>query len=176
LINTLQEAAARINAAYVKKVMLEISIIKLCKPSMQEGDGAMAKRVSDLEKQNENLEERIATALAEMPQNVALAGTGNAVVATNSTAENGLVGEKGEKLTSEELTQLVTKNIEGKYPPAKVHELKLIAVMHRQICRELPKPASTFFARAVVKPTSVEGRLDLEMEDTSENKSTIGFF
>jgi DNA polymerase-3 subunit gamma/tau len=176
LINTLQEAAARINAAYVKKVMLEISIIKLCKPSMQEGDGAMAKRVSDLEKQNENLEERIATALAEMPQNLVSAGTRNAGTAIASSAETGLVGENGEKLSQEQISELVTKNIEGKYPPAKVHELKLIAVMHRQICRELPKPASTYFSKAILKETSVEGRLDLVLEDTNENKGPIGYF
>jgi DNA polymerase-3 subunit gamma/tau len=176
LINTLQEAAARINAAYIKKVMLEISIIKLCKPSMQEGDGAIAKRVSDLEKQNENLEGRIAKALEEMPQNAVAAGTGNAGAAVASAAGTGLAGENGEKPAPEELTQLVTKNIEGKYPPAKVHELKLIAVMYKQICRELPKPASIYFSKAVLKETSVEGRLDLVLEDTNENKGPIGYF
>jgi DNA polymerase-3 subunit gamma/tau len=174
-INTLQEALTRINAAYVKKVMLEISIIKLCKPSMQEGYGAMEKRIADLEKQNENLEGRIANAMANIPAgvpaNAVAAVTANAGAAGNETQQ-----ASGETLSPAELTAVVTENIQGKYPPAKVHELKLIAAMHRYICEHLMKPSSIYFSKAVLKATSEEGRLDLELEETRENKGAISYF
>jgi DNA polymerase-3 subunit gamma/tau len=174
-INTLQEALTRINAAYVKKVMLEISIIKLCKPSMQEGYGAMEKRIADLEKQNENLEVRIANAMANIPPGVP-ANAVAAVPANTGSAGNETHPASGENLSPAELTAVVTENIQSKYPPAKVHELKLIAAMHRYICEHLMKPSSIYFSKAVLKATSEEGRLDLELEETRENKGAISYF
>jgi DNA polymerase-3 subunit gamma/tau len=197
-INTLQEAATRINAAYVKRVMLEISVIKLCKPSMQKGTGAMERRISDLEKQNENLEGRIAGALANMPEianapgNMQTVGTqttgsvsgtqtgvdavAEGAVTHGAVNQSGYTDASGRTYSPSELTAVVTENIQGKYPPAKVHELKLIAAMHRYICEHLMKPSAVYFSKAVLKPTSEEGRLDLELEDTRENRGAISYF
>jgi DNA polymerase-3 subunit gamma/tau len=181
-INTLQEVAARINAAYIKKVMLEISIIKLCKPSMQEGQGVMEKRIADLEKQNENLENRVLANIKSGAYADISGATVSANEAQNVSANGGTeipdayTDASGKKLSSAELSEAVTKNIQGKYPPAKVHELKLIAAMHRYICENLMKPGSAYFRKAVLKPTSEESRLDLELEDTRENKGAISYF
>lgn len=195
-INSMQDAAVKINTAYVKKVMLEIAIIKLCKPQMQQGSGAIEKRLRDLESQSEHLEEKIAGTIANMPQLV-----------TNISSESSLATDVSQQMTGvsqhipgalqqipgmvqqgndmivngagmnpEQITAKVMQNIQSKYPAAKVHELKLICAMHVYIAEHLLPPAAVYFRKASLMPSSEETRLELVLEDTRENKAAINYF
>lgn len=54
-INILQEAASKINRATTKRIVLEVAVIKMCKPQMQQGYAAMEKRIEELEKRLEDI-------------------------------------------------------------------------------------------------------------------------
>lgn len=158
-INSMQEAAVRIGTAYVKKVMLEVAIIKLCKPSMQHGIGAMEKRLSDIEKQNEDIDKRIEQSL----QNISV------LPANDGQAE-------AVKSAQPDISNQVAENIASKYPAAKVNELKQIAAMYTYICDNLVMPSKKFLKQGMLQPTSEESRLDIVFVDSHENKTAIEFF
>lgn len=152
-INSMQEAATKINAAYVKKVMLELAIIKLCKPQMQQGYGAIEKRLANLESQGDNLEEKIASTLSNMPV------SGYAV----GSSEDGTSPEK--KISDRELQERVTKNIEDNFPPARVSEMRLVAATKNALENHIPRMFQAMWKASILRETSVHGRMDLEIPE-----------
>ena len=195
-INSMQDAAVKINTAYVKKVMLEIAIIKLCKPQMQQGSGAIEKRLRDLESQSEHLEEKIAGTIANMPQLVTNISSESSLATDVSQQMTGVSQQipgalqqisgmaqqgndvivNGAGMNPAQITAKVMHNIQSKYPAAKVHELKLICAMHGYIAEHLLPPAVVYFRKASLMPSSEETRLELVLEDTRENKAAINYF
>lgn len=62
-INILQEAAAKLPFSTTKRIVLEVAIIKMCKPEMQKADiSALEKRMHDLERELEEARNMLANA------------------------------------------------------------------------------------------------------------------
>lgn len=122
-INILQEAAAKLPFSTTKRIVLEVAIIKMCKPEMQKADiSALEKRMHDLERELEEARNMLANAgnlqlaAANQVSNNSSSTTGENTQNTNSVADNtsGTVALAGPELMAQLEGMLDAKIAEAK--------------------------------------------------------------
>lgn len=167
-IHILQEASNKINYVNTKRIVLEVAIIKMCKPQMQQGVDALERRMEELENALENIAANPPEERVVYVTNQGADSTGN----VNQVREDNAPKEED----ASAISQVVTENYTSKYPEAKVHELKVIAQLFYYIKSRQIRPMQKFLENAVLLPAETDGVLELVFVDNAKNKLAIQYF
>ena len=160
-INILQEAANKIVYASTKRIVLEVAIIKMCKPQMRSDNGALIERIEQLEKQLEN-------------------GAGAKVVYVNSdevphnassTSDSDELSDEAKKKASDE----VLKNLKEKYEEADYLDILNIVRAWNYIKQKIMRVSRSFLDKASVIPGEEPGSLDIVV-DKNTDQYVMAFF
>ena len=177
-INILQEAASKINRATTKRIVLEVAVIKMCKPQMQQGYAAMEKRIEELEKRLEDIgtgnivyvgAENVNTenANAEII-NAPQIKTTDASAAQNVDTENQADGSG--------LEQKIADNFKNKYKEADYEEIKRIVSAWYQLRQTVMKMERSYLDKAKVIPGETPSTIELTFVENDENFMAIKYF
>ena len=160
-INILQEASAKISYATAKRIILEVAIIKMCKPQMQQGVDALEKRIEELE---QKLEEATNNQKVVYVQSDSSVGTSNPV---RDTSE-----ETGE----EDLSDVIINNHKEKYKDADFEEIVSIVNSWNYIKENTIKITRNFMDKVSVKASESPSTIDIVIISNKENQSAISYF
>lgn len=188
-INILQEAASKINRATTKRIVLEVAVIKMCKPQMQQGYAAMEKRLEELEKRLENIGAgNIVYVNAEQvnpeyvnTQNIDIQKvsteklntsqpdiTNGSAVQMNLNAENQTDGSG--------LEQKIANNFKNKYKEADYEEIKRIVSAWQDLRQTVMKMERAYLDKAKVVPGETPSTIELTFVENDENFMAIKYF
>lgn len=159
-INILQEAANKIAYTNTKRVVLEVAIIKMCKPQMQNDYSAVEQRVKELEDTIESLEEKLAS--------------GNFVVrGSASPSSSGDLGNEDERLSSDD----IKNNLVEKYGEASLQDIEALANGWVEVKKMLPNPTMRALGKATATPGLNSNTLVINiMQDERNHSITNDFF
>lgn len=164
-IYVLQDAAAKIAYTTSKRVMLELAIIKLCKPEMRYDIEGMNERIALLEQQLEETKEMLKEQQA------------HPVVVSVANAEGGAtVPVMPVMATPQESSDHIKQNLRDKYPQAEYDELLLIAKAWKDIAKREMKLVRRYYEIASLTPGNEAGTLELGIADIPENDLAISYF
>lgn len=183
-INILQEAASKINRATTKRIVLEVAVIKMCKPQMQQGYAAMEKRIEELEKRLEEI--GTGNIVYVSAENV---GTGN-VSAENINTENVNASQRSTTNTpaaqmnadtenqagGSGLEQKIADNFQNKYKEADYEEIKRIVSAWYQLRQTVMKMERSYLDKAKVIPGETPSTIELTFVENDENFMAIKYF
>lgn len=167
-IYVLQDAAAKIVYTTSKRVMLELAIIKLCKPEMRYDIEGMNRRIELLEQQLSETKE-----LLKEQQNRLV------VMSTVATAEGTSVSEvlqSSEGNTKAASSEQIRQNLRDRYPQAEYEDLMLIAKAWKNIGKRGPRLVQHYYRQASLVAGREPGTLELIIPDTRENDLAISYF
>ena len=160
-INILQEASAKISYATAKRIILEVAIIKMCKPQMQQGVDALEKRIEELE---QKLEEATNNQKVVYVQSDSSVGTSNPV--------RDISEETGE----EDLSDVIINNHKEKYKDADFEEIVSIVNSWNYIKENTIKITRNFMDKVSVKASESPSTIDIVIISNKENQSAISYF
>lgn len=164
-IYVLQDAAAKITYTTSKRVMLELAIIKLCKPEMRYDIEGMNERIALLEQQLEETKELLKEQQAH-PVIVTAANPGSGAAAPMVPV----------MATPQESSDHIKQNLRDKYPQAEYDELLLIAKAWKDIAKREMKLVRRYYQIASLTPGNEAGTLELGIADIQENDLAISYF
>lgn len=145
-IRVFSELSGQLKYASQKRVLLEIALIKLCKPEMETDLASLVERVKNMEQQ---LEQKLAAVQAAAIQAVA-AGTG--------TVQAG-AGMSGASMSSDRAATMTQEEYERAVPA----DLKVVAQNWSKIVSGLSSPLKTFVRSA--RPSAEGSALLLAFEE-----------
>lgn len=161
-INILQDAGNKINQAATKRIALEVAVIKMCKPEMQQGTAALEERIKKLEEQLEKGELR-----GNVKENV---------VYVDSRKKSGDEEEMISEDTSQRLEGAVRENYRAAYPPAQYDEIMDVVSGWNHI-KEVSIPLTRYFLdRVSVRAGKSESTIELIIINKKENQSVKDYF
>lgn len=164
-IYVLQDAAAKIAYTTSKRVMLELAIIKLCKPEMRYDIEGMNERIALLEQQLEETKELLKEQQA------------HPVIVTAANAGGGAAAPMVPVMaTPQESSDHIKQNLRDKYPQAEYDELLLIAKAWKDIAKREMKLVRRYYQIASLTPGNEAGTLELGIADIQENDLAISYF
>lgn len=183
-INILQEAASKINRATTKRIVLEVAVIKMCKPQMQQGYAAMEKRIEELEKRLEEI--GTGNIVYVSAENV---GTGN-VSTENVNTENVNAPQRSttnmpaaqmnadteNQAGGSGLEQKIADNFKNKYKEADYEEIKRIVSAWYQLRQTVMKMERSYLDKAKVIPGETPSTIELTFVENDENFMAIKYF
>ncbi len=162
-IYVLQEASAKITYTSSKRVMLELAIIKLCKPEMRYDVEGMNQRIELLEKQLAETKELLKEQQAHPVVMTVTQPTDGAVVQQPAVP----VGDSSEH---------IKQNLRDKYPQAEYEDLLLIAKAWKTIGKRGPRLVQHYYRQASLVAGRESGTLELVVADTPDNDLAISYF
>lgn len=162
-IYVLQDASAKIAYTSSKRVMLELAIIKLCKPEMRYDVEGMNQRIELLEKQLAETKELLKEQQAH-PVVMTVAQPADGAVIQQSVAP---VGDSSEH---------IKQNLRDKYPQAEYEDLILIAKAWKTIGKRGPRLVQHYYRQASLVAGRESGALELVVADTPDNDLAISYF
>lgn len=158
-IYVLQDAASKIAYTTAKRVMLELAIVKICKPQMRYDIDGMTARIENLEKELEDTK-RLLEEQKDRPVQV--------VAATlPSSADEEEEPDGSDRIKS---------NLREKYPEAEYEELLVIAKAWKAIGSREPRLVRHYYELASLVPGKSAGELELVVEDIKANDLAIAYF
>ena len=164
-IYVLQDAAAKIAYTTSKRVMLELAIIKLCKPEMRYDIEGMNERIALLEQQLEETKELLKEQQA------------HPVIVTATNPGGGAAASMVPVMaTPQESSDHIKQNLRDKYPQAEYDELLLIAKAWKDIAKRELKLVRRYYQIASLTPGNEAGTLELGIADIHENDLAISYF
>ena len=172
-INILQEAGSKIAYASAKRIVLEVAIIKMCKPQMQQGYEALEKRMEELETKVDGA--NLSTQVVYVNSSDAPSVDGVVVSAGVPVVD----GEEGKQISPEEAkaaSDKVVNNLKQKYKEADYREIMTIVSVWHQIKNNAMKITRNFLDQVSVTPGDIPGSLDLVITKTPENALAIDYF
>lgn len=163
-INILQEAVNKMAYATAKRVLLEVAVIKMCKPQMQEGYAALERRVEELESELEKA--------GDLRQAVPALSPG-----LDTPAHSDDTGGASEPDTSEqEQSERIVSNLRSKYKEADYREIMTIVSIWDQVKKNAMRITRNFLNQVSVLPGDTPGTIDLVIVKNSENALAIDYF
>ncbi len=160
-IYVLQEAASRIPYTTAKRVMLELAIVKLCKPQMRYDIDGMTARIENLEKELEETKQMLEEQ-KDRPVQVVAAATS---VAEHAQEQEGPQG-----------SDRIKNNLRERYPEAEYEELLVIAKAWKAIGSREPRLVKHYYENVSLVPGKNSGELELIVEDIAANDLVITYF
>ncbi len=165
-INILQEASNKLAYVKTKRVIVDVAIIKLCRPQMQKDFSAIEKRLENLEKKTDGLRED-AKVVYVNPESDALEGqiTANRVMGPSGENEN--AGADGENIYS---------NLKKEYSEASLKEIESIISIWDKLMAKVMRIQRVFLDKAMVVPGDMKSTIELVYTRNSENQLAIDYF
>lgn len=165
-INILQETVNKMSYATAKRVLLEVAVIKMCKPQMQEGYAALERRVEELEAELEKA--------GSLPQPVAvpaLTSASEVSALADGAGETAAVSE-----ASDEQSNKIIGNLRSRYKEADYREIMTIVGIWEQIKKNAMRITRNFLNQVSVLPGDAPGTIDLVLVKNAENALAIDYF
>lgn len=158
-INILQDAGGKIVHATSKRIILEVAVIKMCTPQMQQGVDALEKRIEELE---QKLEEA--------------ANSQKVVYVQNNQTAAGADEGSGEESQDENLSDIVLKNHRERYKDADFDEIISIVNSWNYIKEKSVKITRNFLDKVSVRAGETPSTIDIIIVADKENQSVISYF
>ncbi len=177
-INILQEAAGRIVYATTKRIVLEVAIIKMCKPQMQEGYDALIKRIDNLEAELEKKSDEKQIVYVQTSEGATFdAETSGIQPAHNTQNIGGITGtNSGTPEDSGELSDTIVNNLRSRYKEADFREIMTIVNIWRQVKQNSMRITRNYLDMASVTPGDAPGTIDIVITKKPENELAIEYF
>ncbi|MDO5126727.1 MAG: DNA polymerase III subunit gamma/tau [Eubacteriales bacterium] len=169
-INILQETLNKLSYATMKRIVLELGIIKLCMPQMRQGYEEIKSCVEQFEA---SLEQRISEAQITYVPNERLqkeAPMQEIARAPESTLQADVTVDKE---TVQRESDRVVSNLQARYKKADYDEIMTIVCMWDQIKRQAMKLTRSFMDQVSVVPGDTPGTLDLVIIRGKENSNLV---
>lgn len=165
-INILQETMNKMTYATAKRVLLEVAVIKMCKPQMQEGYAALERRVEELESELEK-----AGSVSQPVMVPALTSVSETCVTTDGAGETTTV-----KKASDEQSDKIVSNLRSRYKEADYREIMTIVSIWEQVKKNAMRITRNFLNQVSVLPGDAPGTIDLVLVKNTENALAIDYF
>lgn len=157
-INILQEASNKLAYVKTKRVIVDVAIIKLCRPEMQKDYSAIEKRLENLEKKTDNL------------------GEGTQVVYVNSQSEvNSDAASFGVQNNSTD-SETIYSNLKKEFSKASLKEIESVISIWDKLMLKVMRIQRVFIEKAMVVPGEMKSTIDLVFTRNSENQLAIDYF
>ncbi|MBR1816138.1 MAG: DNA polymerase III subunit gamma/tau [Lachnospiraceae bacterium] len=163
-INILQEASNKLAYVRTKRVVVDVAIIKMCKPQMQKDYSAIEKRLEGLEKKTEQLgDKQVVYVAAENAQSI------NTVTTTVTNEVGGTTSDKDE-------SGKIIDNLKKEYPEAEYKEIVSIISIWKPLMNKIMRIQRRFIEKAKVVPGDRRSTIDLVFVRNSDNALAIEYF
>lgn len=151
-INILQEASNKLAYTSTKRIVLEVAIIKMCKPQMRTDYSDLISRIDQLEKE---LEKR---------------GSATNVVYVNSDAPvaQGSVNQEVSAEDRKQASDKVVNNLKQKYKEADYLDILNIVNAWNKIKKETMKISRSFLDKARLVPGEQPGTMDFVIDKNAD--------
>ncbi|MCM1083481.1 MAG: DNA polymerase III subunit gamma/tau [Clostridium sp.] len=184
-INILQEAASKISRATTKRIVLEVAVIKMCKPQMQQGYAAMEKRIEELEQRLADIGTEkmvyVNTESAASQMNTANSGVSqtnitNATMNTTNVSTTPVAVNTENQTDESALEQKIADNFKRKYKEADLEEIKKIVSAWQHLKQTVMRMERSYLDKAKVVPGESPSTLELTFVENDENFMAIKYF
>lgn len=156
-LNILQELSVNIRNSTIKRVTLEMAVIKMCRPEMEQNYSAVIARLDNLEKKTEKL--------AAMP------------VQTVTKKEYQSPKDSEPELSEEERSNMIKQNLRERYKEADYEEImKIVSMWEKKILPELTNGCRSYLKNARIVPGETAGTINLIFDNVEDNAVSIQYF
>lgn len=169
-INVLQEASNNIKVATMKRIILEVAIVKMFKPEMDKT--AIEDRLKSAEKRLEQFE-RSEARIVYMDSNDKESGFGEK--ANFDTSEKD-VDYKGLNASKQDASNIIIRQLEQHLKPAEYAELMSIIATWQDVLNAAMPTTRRFLNKAKLCMGEKPSSIDLVFENTKENQVAIEYF
>ncbi len=166
-INILQKLASDIKYSTRKRVSLEMAVLKMCRPQMENNYEALIGRLEVLEKKAEELD--------KLKQDIE---DGKIKLSTKENIDSADVKEdKFSNVSPEEKSEIIKENLRASYPKADYEELmKIVSLWDKKIVKEISPVARNYIKKAKVVAGKDAGNLYIVLYKTPDNELAIEYF
>ncbi|MBQ9609338.1 MAG: DNA polymerase III subunit gamma/tau [Lachnospiraceae bacterium] len=162
-INILQEASNKLAYVRTKRVVVDVAIIKMCKPEMQKDYSAIEKRLENLEKKSEELGEK---------QVVYVSAENAKTFNTTVVADN----EVNKTASDKDESNKIIGNLKKEFPEAEYKEIVSIISIWKPLMNKVMRIQRRFIEKAKVVPGDIRSAIDLVFVRNSDNALAIEYF
>lgn len=163
-INILQEASSKMSYMTTKRIALEVAVIKMCKPQMQEGYAALEQRMEDVE-----------SVLHDMPDGKQLVYVSKSETDVSAVPDTGSTVDMTPS-TADEQSDRIVDNLRQKYREADYDEIMSIVSVWKQIKNNAMAFARHYLDKVSVTPGDMPGTLDLVIVKSQESALAMEYF
>lgn len=161
-INILQEASNKISYVTTKRIVLEVAVIKMCKPQMRHDYTDLEDRISELETELANKSD---------VSNVVYVNAQNSCAEEGAEPSDDIISQEGN-----ELSDRIVNNLKTRYKEADYREIMTVVSIWNQIKAKSMKVTRKFLNQVSVTPGETSGTIDLVIARTPENSLAIDYF
>ena len=171
-INILQEASNKLAYVRTKRVIVDVAIIKLCRPQMQKDFSAIEKRLDDLEKKTDSLGDGTKIVYVNQDEARAMSGTGNSANPNGQQNADSQAVSETDKVDGEK----IYANLKKEFPEASMKEIESIISIWDKLMATVMRLQRVFLEKAMVVPGEIKSAIDLVYVRNSENQLAIDYF
>lgn len=179
-INILQEASNKLAYVKTKRVIIDVAIIKMCKPEMQQDFSAIEKRLEKLEKKTDNIDEGAKVVYVN-------ADAGDSTYLRVAESQTGYGKSKGTNMSDSDDSQVVSEvkeddgkkiydNLKKIYPEANMKEIESVLSIWDKLMSSIMRMQYVFIEKAVPVPGEMKSTIELVYERKPENDMAINYF
>lgn len=160
-INILQEASNKINYVTTKRIVLEVAIIKMCKPQMEKDYSALIERIEQLESELDKME-----------------NNPNVLYVQNAESLNGSAEQstKEPSINDEDNSDRIVDNLRKKYKEADFKEIMTIVSVWDHMVKDTLRITQKYLELVKVTPGDVPSTIDLVIEKSKANFLVLDYF
>ena len=171
-INILQEASNKLAYVKTKRVIVDVAIIKLCRPQMQKDFSAIEKRLDNLEKKMDSLGDGTKIVYVNQDEARAMSGTGNSANPNGQQNADSQAVSETDKVDGEK----IYANLKKEFPEASMKEIESIISIWDKLMATVMRLQRVFLEKAMVVPGEIKSAIDLVYVRNSENQLAIDYF
>ncbi|MBQ7707108.1 MAG: DNA polymerase III subunit gamma/tau [Lachnospiraceae bacterium] len=175
-INILQEASNKLAYVKTKRVIVDVAIIKLCRPQMQKDFSAIEKRLDNLEKKTDNLGEGAKIVYVNQNGSSDAAAGGETAYMEGSQGIQNENGSSNVSGTNAPDGERIYANLKKEFPEASMKEIESIISIWDKLMATIMRLQRVFLEKAMVVPGEIKSAIDLVYVRNSENRLAIDYF
>ncbi len=175
-INILQEASNKLAYVKTKRVIVDVAIIKLCRPQMQKDFSAIEKRLDNLEKKTDNLGEGAKIVYVNQNGSSDAAAGGDTAYMEGSQGIQNENGSSNVSGTNAPDGERIYANLKKEFPEASMKEIESIISIWDKLMATIMRLQRVFLEKAMVVPGEIKSAIDLVYVRNSENRLAIDYF
>ncbi|MBQ9199139.1 MAG: DNA polymerase III subunit gamma/tau [Lachnospiraceae bacterium] len=165
-INILQEASNKLAYVKTKRVIVDVAIIRMCRPQMQKDYSAIERRLEKLEKKTDSIDED--AKIIYVNSNEADSYNKSETTKENEIKSNeGLKQDDGERIFA---------NLKKEFSEASLKEIKSIISIWDKLMSSVMRIQRVFLDKAMVVPGDMQSTIELVYVKNNDNQLAIDYF
>ena len=153
-IRVFSELSQNLRFAAAKRILIEVALIRLCKPQMDEDTDALLDRIRILEQRSEEMTGVLGGITSG--QIAVNASGGNGSPGFNGAGAGGPIGAGGAKTSMQERAKMLEKAV--------AEDVKKVVVNWNRILNKMPNPMRTYMLKAILSQ-SEDGKLFIVLDN-----------